>query len=159
MYNLFQKLGRLMVWGVILFISLILLLAFIDLGYQTYVKITEPPFLVVDSGCIIELFSLCLIIIIGLELIETVKAFLKEDVVHVELVILVAIIAIARKVIVWDFEKYSYLDLLSIAGILLALSASYFLVKKTIRRNGSGPKKNDIEQESSGKSDIEPKKL
>lgn len=77
-----------------------------------------------------ELFSLFLIILIGLELLETIKVYLKEDLLKVELVILVAIIAIARKVIIWDFDKYSYLELIGLATMILALSAGYFLLKK-----------------------------
>ncbi len=131
MYNILKTTAKIMVWAILLFLSLILLLAFIDLVYETYSKIIEPPFLVINSGQLIELFSLCLIIIIGLELIETVKAFLKEEIVHVELVILVAIIAIARKVIVWDFEKYSDTLLFSMSAMIIALALSYFLIKKS----------------------------
>jgi len=131
MYDLLKYLGKMMVWAILLLLSIILVLAFVDLLYETYLKIIEPPFLVINSRHLIELFSLCLIIIIGLELIETVKAFLKEEIVHVELVILVAIIAIARKVIVWDFEKYSNTHLLSLAAMLVALALTYFLIKKS----------------------------
>jgi hypothetical protein len=44
---------------------------------------------------------------------------------------LVAIIAIARKVIVMDFEKYSGLEILGISSIILALAGGYYLIKKT----------------------------
>lgn len=131
MYDILKMLGKVMVWAILLLLSLILVFAFVDLVYETYLKIVEPPFMVINSSSLIELFSLCLIIIIGLELIETVKAFLKEEIVHVELVILVAIIAIARKVIVWDFDKYSNMHLLSLAAMLLALAATYFLIKRS----------------------------
>lgn len=130
-YKLLKYLGKLMIWAILILLSIMILLAFVDLIYETYIKIVEPPFLVIDSNSLIELFSLCLIIIIGLELIETVKAFLKEEIVHVELVILVAIIAIARKVIVWDFEKYSNQNLLSLAAMLIALATTYFLIKRS----------------------------
>ena len=88
-----------------------------------------PPAFVVDAQGLMELFSLILILLIGLELIETVKAYLDEGAVHVELVLLVAIIAISRKVVVWDFDKYSHSELYSLAAMVLALAVSYFLVK------------------------------
>lgn len=131
MYNILKSLGKVMIWAILFLLSIMILLSFVDLIYETYNKIVEPPFLVIESNSLIELFSLCLIIIIGLELIQTVKAFLKEEIVHVELVILVAIIAIARKVIVWDFDKYSNSNLLSLAAMLLALAITYFLIKKS----------------------------
>jgi uncharacterized membrane protein (DUF373 family) len=52
-----------------------------------------------------QLIDLFLKIIIGVELLETIKGFLKDNILHVELVILVAIIAISRKVIVWGYQK------------------------------------------------------
>lgn len=68
--------------------------------------------------------------IIGLELLETIKAYLKQDIVHVEFIILVAIFAIARKVIVWDFDKYSNEQLISLAIMIFELGATYYLIKK-----------------------------
>jgi len=51
--------------------------------------------------------------------------------VHVEIVILVAIIALARKIIVLDFDKYSALSLLALAALVVGLSVSYYLIKHT----------------------------
>jgi uncharacterized membrane protein (DUF373 family) len=76
-----------------------------------------------------DLFSVFLVVLIGLELLETIKAYLKEDVLHVELVLLLAIIAISRKVIVWNFEKYNHQQLVGLAIMILSLSLSYFLLK------------------------------
>ncbi len=77
-----------------------------------------------------NLFSLLLLLLIGLELFETVRAYLKEDIVHVEFIVLVAIIAIARKVIIWDFEQYNTQELISLAVMILALGIAYFLIRK-----------------------------
>jgi len=60
---------------------------------------------------------------------------LNEDIVHVEYIILVAIIAIARKVIVWDFDKYSTENLISLAIMIFALEVTYFLIKKGNSQN------------------------
>ncbi len=108
----------------------ILILSFIDIIYVIIESIIEPPIFIIDAQKLMELFSLFLIILLGLELLETIKAYLQEDVVHVELVVLVAIIALARKVIIWDFNKYSYMELISLAVIIMALGVTYFLIKK-----------------------------
>ncbi|PWD98863.1 phosphate-starvation-inducible PsiE family protein [Marinilabilia rubra] len=78
-----------------------------------------------------SLFGLFLVILIGIELLDTVKAFLKEEEIHVEIVLLVAIIAIARKVIVWDFSEYEVEQLFSLSAMLLALALSYGIIKGT----------------------------
>ena len=110
--------------------SVILVLAFIDIVYEIYKQIIQEPLFIIDASGLMGLFSLFLVLLIGLELLETVKAYLKEDIVHVEFIILVAIIAIARKAIVWDFKKYTTEELISLAIMTVALGITYFLVKK-----------------------------
>ena len=69
--------------GIILLLSITLLLAFVDVAYVIYVQIITPPLLIVDARGLMELFSLILMLLIGLELIETVKTYFKEEAVHV----------------------------------------------------------------------------
>ena len=58
------------------------------------------------------------------------KTYSSKNVNHTKIVMAVAIIAIARKVIILDVEKYSGLALVGIAAIILALSLGYFLVQR-----------------------------
>jgi len=115
--------------GILTVICIILILAFIDIVYEIKQKVVLPPRFILDANNLIDLFSLLLVVLIGLELLETVKAYLKDDIVHVEFIILVAIIAIARKVIVWDFDKYQVEELLSLAAMTVGLGITYFLIK------------------------------
>jgi len=69
-------------------------------------------------------------VLIGLELVETIKMYLEKDVFHVEVVVLVAIIAVSRKIIVIDYKSESYETVLSIAALMIALCAGYFLLKR-----------------------------
>ncbi|RJQ23966.1 MAG: hypothetical protein C4560_00595 [Nitrospiraceae bacterium] len=55
--------------------------------------------------------------------------FLTEGVNHAEIVISVAIIAIARKVIILDVKEVSGITLIGIGSIIFALSIGYFLIK------------------------------
>ena len=118
-----------LVIGILLALSVTLLLAFLDIAYVIYKKIMTPPTFIVDAQGLMELFSLILILLIGLELIDSVKAYLDKHVIHVELILLIAIIAISRKVVVWDFDKHGHHELYSLAAMILALGVSYFLVK------------------------------
>jgi uncharacterized membrane protein (DUF373 family) len=116
--------------GIILVLCITLLGAFVDIAYVIYNKLITPPVFIIDNDGLMDLFSLILLLLIGLELIETIQAYLKDHEVHVELIVLVAIIAIARKVVVWDFNKYDHYQLYSLAAMILALGLTYFLVKK-----------------------------
>ena len=131
MSRMVKYIERFLVWGILLVVSLLLVLAFIDILYEIVQKIVAPPFLIIDADGLMDLFSLFLVLLIGLELLETVKAYLKDDLFHVEFIILVAIIAIARKVIVWDFDKYQVSELLSLSAMIVALGLTYFLIKRS----------------------------
>ncbi|MBN3035933.1 MAG: phosphate-starvation-inducible PsiE family protein [Bacteroidales bacterium] len=130
MNQIIKTVEKLLISLILLIFFSILILAFIDIIYVIISKIITHPLFIIDAESLMELFSLFLIILLGLELLETIKAYLREDVIHVELVVLVAIIALSRKVIIWDFNKYSYLEMISLAIMILALSLAYFLVKR-----------------------------
>jgi hypothetical protein len=49
---------------------------------------------------------------------------------HYEVVLSVAIIAIARKVIILDLKEMDSMSLIGIASIVVALTAGYYLMKK-----------------------------
>jgi uncharacterized membrane protein (DUF373 family) len=79
---------------------------------------------------LIQIFGLFLNVLIALELLENIAAYLRKHVIHVELVIVTSLIAVARKIIIFDFNKYSHLDLISLAVAMIALSASYWFVRR-----------------------------
>jgi uncharacterized membrane protein (DUF373 family) len=114
----------------IVLMAILLGLATLELAYKTVVSFLTSDSFLIDINDIMELFGIFLLVLIGIELLDTIKIYLRKNVVHVEVVILVAIIAVARKVIVLDFDKYSGLEIIGIALIIVALSLGYFLIKK-----------------------------
>ena len=130
MVKFIRHISRFLIWSIIIVMSIILLLAFLDILYVIWEKVITPPILIIDANELMSILSIFLLLLIGLELLETVKTYLKEDVVHVEFIVLVAITAVARKAIVWDFKKYTTEELISLAIIILSLGITYFLVKK-----------------------------
>ncbi|PSF37666.1 hypothetical protein C7H19_08920 [Aphanothece hegewaldii CCALA 016] len=82
------------------------------------------------SKTLIEIFGLFLNILIALELLDNITAYLKKNVFHVELVIVTAIIAIARKIIIFDTSKYTSSDLTALGFSMAALTFCYWLVRQ-----------------------------
>ena len=76
------------------------------------------------------IFGGFLSVLIGIELLHTIKMYLKEDVVHVEIVLLVALIGISRHIIDLDYKHLDPITIFGIAALIIALSAGYFLIKK-----------------------------
>ncbi|NOT53481.1 MAG: phosphate-starvation-inducible PsiE family protein, partial [Deltaproteobacteria bacterium] len=74
--------------------------------------------------------------------LETIKAYLTDHIVHVEIVLEVALIAIARKVIILEPKELSALTLLGIAALIVTLASAFYLEKHARRsdRVGQEPK-------------------
>jgi len=122
--------------SLIIMMAVVILLATIELGWIIIKDIISPPILLLDINEMLDIFGLFLLVLIGIELVETIKAYLSERVIRVEVVIIVALIAISRKVIILDVKELSSLTLIGIAAIILALSAGYYLLKKRSLKDG-----------------------
>ncbi|MBW6481018.1 MAG: phosphate-starvation-inducible PsiE family protein [Bacteroidales bacterium] len=110
--------------------SLLLIIATVQLGYMVIKSILESDVFILDLNVLMDLFGVFLLVLIGIELLDTIKVYFKKHDIHVEVVMLVALIAIARKIILLDFDKYSGLEVLGIASIVIALSLGYYFIKK-----------------------------
>ena len=77
-----------------------------------------------------DVFTGFLMILIGLELIKTVVMYLDKQVVHVEVVLTVALIAVARHVIDMDLNTAEPLNLVGTGVVVSSLSLGYFYFKK-----------------------------
>jgi len=77
-----------------------------------------------------EVFTGFLMILIGLELMKTIAMYLDEHVVHVEVVLSVAMIAIARHVIDMELATVPALNLVGTGVIIFALAVGYYYFKK-----------------------------
>ncbi len=129
-----NKIEKLILIIILVIFSFLLLLSIVDIVYEIIMELNKKPFLIIKADSLMDLFSFFLIILIGLELLETIKAYLRDDVLHVELVLLLAIIAVSRKVIIWNFDKYGTEELIGLAIMVVALSLSYFLLKLKLPR-------------------------
>jgi len=83
----------------------------------------------IEIDSLLKIFGFFLLILIGIELLETIKAYLAEHVIHVEIVLEVALIAIARKVIILDLKDYSGVTVLAIAALIVSLAVAYYVEK------------------------------
>ena len=76
-------------------------------------------------------FASVLLIILGLELIETLRTYFVEHRVRLEVILIVAIIAVGRHIIQLDLEHTPALTLIGIGALVLALTGGYFLIRRS----------------------------
>jgi len=109
----------------------VIAVATIDLAVGIVHDIVLPPYSVVLTlDEMLGILGSFLMVLIALEMMETVRMYLEKDKVHVEVVLLVAIIAIARKVIILDVKHMDPLMLFGIAAIIVALCVGYYFMRK-----------------------------
>jgi len=126
-----KKFERFLIQSLMVMMAAVLALAAIDLGWTIIKDISQPPYIVVTVEQLLDLFGLFMLVIIGIELLETImKTYLTQGTPHYEVVLSVAIIAIARKVIILDVKETSPLSLVGIASIILALTVGYYFMKR-----------------------------
>jgi len=76
-------------------------------------------------------FGGVLVVLLGLELLDTLKAYFSEHHIRVEVIIVVAMIAVGRHIIQLDFEHASASLLLGLSALILVLATGYFLVRRS----------------------------
>lgn len=109
----------------------VVLFATIDLISELALYLISPPVGRLEIKELLGFFGSILLVLIGVELLETFKAFRLEKSVNVLMVLMVAMIAMARKVIIVELNESSgNVNLVGVAAIIIALSAGYYLVKK-----------------------------
>jgi uncharacterized membrane protein (DUF373 family) len=74
-------------------------------------------------------FAGVLLILLGLEILESLKIIFTEHKVRLEVILIVAVIAVSRHIIQLDFEHTDGFVLIGIGALMIALTAGYFLVR------------------------------
>ncbi len=138
MQGIIARLERYIVLVLLWMMTIVVLLGTIELAVVLITLMAKPPRpVLLDLGEMLQVFNFFLLILVGLELIEVIKDYLREDTVHVEVVLLVALIAVARKVIVLDPKALDPAVLWGLAAVILALAGGYFVLKKALADQGS----------------------
>lgn len=132
MLELLKKFEQGVIITLIVMMMLVVATATVELGWIIVKDLITPPIILLEIEELLEIFGFFLLVLIGIELLETIKAYLVEKVIHVEIVVEVALIAIARKVIILNVEKYEGLTILGIAGLIVAVAAAFYAVKRRV---------------------------
>jgi uncharacterized membrane protein (DUF373 family) len=91
--------------------------------------------LLLEGEKMFELFGSFLLVLVGTELLTSLKAYLHRGVVHMEVVLEVALIALAQKIIILN-PRSDTLTQFGLAALLLALAGSFWAVRAARRRHG-----------------------
>ena len=106
-------------------LCVIVVLATVELGVVLVRDIAAPPVLFPGIDKLLDLFGQVLLVVMGIELVETMRVFATEGVARVEVVISVAAIALARRVVVLEPGHVPTATFFAIAALFAALAIAY----------------------------------
>ena len=133
MLKILKKFERIVVFVLLVLMMITVALATIELGVILYQEMIKAPKYLLNLSELLTVFGFFLMVLIGLELLETIKAYIEGDKFHLEVVIIVAMIAIARKIIILDYKSLEPPTFYGMAAMLVGLAIGYYLVKKARR--------------------------
>jgi len=110
---------------------IVVLLSTAHLGVLIGEEIWKTPRFLIPVEGLLDIFGYFLLVLIGAELLETLRAYLKQDVIHVRVVLEVALIAMARKAIIAEPASASSWELFGVAALILALAVAFYFERRT----------------------------
>ena len=113
---------------IILMMVVVILSSTLEVGWIILHSLITPPFFFLNVEKLLDIFGLFFLVIIGIELLETIKMIITESIMNVGVIILVGITAIVRKVITIDLKTTPPLFLMGLGVLVLSLAGAYYLI-------------------------------
>jgi len=108
----------------------VIIFGVIDVGWTIYQRIISPPRFILTIGDILATFGAFMVVLIAIEIFQNIILYLRDDVIHVKIVLSTALMAIARKVIILDYEELEPMYIFATGIVLLATGVTYYFVHK-----------------------------
>jgi uncharacterized membrane protein (DUF373 family) len=133
---LIEKLQIIIHWAVrvlAILMVIVIIMGVIDVAWTLQQKLFAAPRFILTITDMLAAFGAFMAVLIAIEIFINITIYLRDDVIHVKIVMATALMAIARKVIILDPEAVEPAYLWGLASIVLAVSIGYWLVVKLPR--------------------------
>ncbi|PLY00574.1 MAG: hypothetical protein C0622_08530 [Desulfuromonas sp.] len=126
--NFLQKIIKYAVRVLAVLMTAVILWGVVDVFWVLYQKLISPPVMMLTINDILATFGAFMAVLIAIEIFVNIIIYLRDDVIHVKIVLATALMAIARKIIILDYDKISPDFVWATAGVTLAMAIAYWLV-------------------------------
>ncbi|MFE8033585.1 phosphate-starvation-inducible PsiE family protein [Thiohalocapsa marina] len=135
-FHLFE---RSLAFVLLVLISVVAVIAVVELCFVLYKDLVSTTGFLLGLNELFEVFGMFLIVLIAIELMASIYMYMMDKSVHVEMMLLIAITALTRKVVVLDLESKGdpALYMLGMAALLATLIGGFYLVKRLDYRHRS----------------------
>ncbi len=131
--KLLQLLSRMIRWPVralAVLMVFVIIMGVVDVGWILYERLVTPPHYILTISDMLATFGAFMAVLIAIEIFINITIYLRDNVIHVKIVIATAMMAIARKVIILDLDTTPAEYLWGIALIVVAMSVAYLVVQR-----------------------------
>ena len=88
-----------------LLMVIVIISGVVDVAWTIYQRFTAEPRFILTMGDILNTFGAFMVVLIAIEIFQNIILYLRDDVIHVKIVLATALMAIARKVIILDYDE------------------------------------------------------
>ena len=129
--NLLRGVIRIAVRVLAVLMTLLIILGVIDVVWMIFQRgmNADPPF-VLSISDILATFGAFMAVLIAIEIFVNIVMYLRDDVIHVKIVMATALMAISRKVIILDFSTTPVEYVYGLAAVIVASSAGYWVLAR-----------------------------
>lgn len=120
---------RIVVIALIALLMVVVAAATVELGTVLFADLSTRQTSLLDIEEMFSLFGYFLLVLIGLELLTTLKTYIRKGVFQVEVVLEVALIAVAQKLIILNVSHVAPSYVFGLAALILSLAAAFWLVR------------------------------
>lgn len=108
----------------------VIIFGVVDVAWTIYQRLVAEPRFILTMGDILVTFGAFMVVLISIEIFQNIILYLRDDVIHVKIVLATALMAIARKVIILDYDELDPMYIFATGIVLLATGITYFFVHK-----------------------------
>lgn len=127
-------LQKIILWSIkvlALFMVIIILWSVVDVFLIMFIKAQNPYLLITDMDQVLSIFGSFLVVLIAIEIFLNIILYLKKDMGHLKLVIATALMAIARKVIILDYDQVHDWHMIGMGALILSLGFAYWIISRS----------------------------
>ncbi|WP_064607155.1 phosphate-starvation-inducible PsiE family protein [Photobacterium sp. J15] len=114
---------------------LVIVMGVIDVAWTLYQKLITPPLYILTISDMLATFGAFMAVLIAIEIVINITIYLRENVIHVKIVMATALMAIARKVIIIDADTADAMYIIAVGVVVLSMSIGYWLIHQLPRKN------------------------
>jgi uncharacterized membrane protein (DUF373 family) len=127
--GIFAKVEHLIAIALLVLMGVVVISGLLEVAYVVIGDLFQPPGFFLGVADLFDIFGLFLMVLIGLELMTSIEMYLDNHTIHAEMMFLVALTAVARKVVILDANKIEPMVVFALGFLVITLSAGYYLIK------------------------------